>query len=682
MTDQPLTGPRLTDFDFFTQVIDTTRPGLEAIPALVKQGDFAAARRVFAAEARASLQPERYLATVRPGRRENTYMYPGESFEEAAERILRLELISCGVPMKFEGDVDWFANPTYNQYREWTWQLSRHWEWDVLAELYRQNPDERYAAGFVRLFQSWVRQAVVPENAAGNETLCWRTIETGIRMGRPWPRALHTFYQSPNFTDDVLVDWYKSVWEHGWRLRNFHRTHNWLIMEMNGLLHVGILYPQFRDSPAWLDYAIKKLERELDTQVYADGMQFELSTGYHQVNIRNYLLAWHTMEAYGVPVPDKFRAVLEKMHSANVRLMMPDGRLPDVNDGGWHRVAALLDDAVKNHPERADFKWVHSGGAEGSPPAETSLAFDYCGYYVMRTGWQPDSIWAFFDGGHIGYAHQHEDKLNLLLHAYGRLLLTEAGNYAYDASEMRKYGLSTRGHNTVRVDGLDQNRKTAFYQWLRQQPTEEDIIRILNTPNEATWHVTAAYDLAEAAYDEGYGADAARIASHRRKVIFLKQPPAPLLPCFLVIDRLLPLDDRPHHYQARWHFNTDTATISPDNPLAVISQDADHPNLAVIVADRPDVSVQIFTGQEEPEWVGWKSYGQVQGNHLPAPTAEYAWLTAGAHRSVTLLYPLPAGAACPVVHVTAGSAADDGSITLTLRDGGKIDLPEEEFPVA
>ena len=132
----------------------------------------------------------------------------------------------------------------------------------------------------------------------------------------------------------------------------------------------------------------QKLIRELDTQVYADGMQFELSTGYHQVNIRNYLLAWHTMAAYDVPVPDAFRDVLEKMHSANIRLMMPDGRLPDLNDGGWHPVAGLLDDAVKHYPERADFKWVHSGGAEGQPPAETSLAFENCGYYVMRTGWQ------------------------------------------------------------------------------------------------------------------------------------------------------------------------------------------------------------------------------------------------------------------------------------------------------
>lgn len=676
MTTETVIGPRLSDADFFGKLIDTTRPGLEAIPALVEQGNFAEARRVFAAEARASLQPDRYLATIRPNRRENTYTYPGESFEEAAERILRLELISCGVPMQFEGDVDWFANPTYNQYKEWTWQLSRHWEWDVLAELYHQNPDERYAEGFVKMFQSWVHQAVVPENAAGNETLCWRTIETGIRMGRPWPRALHVFYQSPHFTDDVLVDWYKSVWEHGWRLRNFHRTHNWLIMEMNGLLHIAILYPQFKDSPAWLEYAIQKLIRELDTQVYADGMQFELSTGYHQVNIRNYLLAWHTMAAYDVPVPDAFRDVLEKMHSANIRLMMPDGRLPDLNDGGWHPVAGLLDDAVKHYPERADFKWVHSGGAEGQPPAETSLAFENCGYYVMRTGWQPNDIWAFFDGGDFGYAHQHEDKLNLLLYAYGRLLLTEGGNYAYDASEMRKYSLSTRGHNTIRVDDMDQNRRTAFYQWLGQPPTEDEVINLLNSPNDAAWTISDAYELVEATYDEGYGPDAVRSVRHQRKVIFLKQPPAPLPPCFIVIDRLTPADAGTHDYQMFWHLNTDAADIAPDNPLAVASSDAGQANLAIIPADHPGLSVTVITGQEDP-WQGWKSYGNVQGNHLPAPTADYQWTAAGDQRLVTLLIPLPAGEPCPVIRVTS----EGDTLVLHLRAGGTVNLKESDYPV-
>ncbi len=670
-------GPRLSDHDFFTKAIDTTRAGLQGIPALVQQGDYPAARAAFAAEVRASLHPERLLGTIRPDRRENQYTYPDETLEQAAERMLRLELISCGVPMQFEGEVDWFANPTYNQYKEWTWQLSRHWDWDVLAEVYQATGDERYAEGFVKLFNSWVRQAIVPEDAPGNETKCWRTIETGIRMGRPWQRALHSFYQSPYFTDDVLVDWYKSVWEHGWRLRNFHRTHNWLIMEMNGLGQIGILYPQFKDAPEWKAYAIKKLIHELKTQVYADGMQYELSTVYHYVNIRNYQLLWNVMAAYDEPVPDEFRAVLEQMHTAQIRLMMPDGRLPDVNDGSWRPVAPLLEEAVRYYPQRADFQWVYSGGVNGTAPAENSLAMNYCGYYVMRTGWQPDDLWALFDGGHFGYAHQHEDKLNLLLYAYGRVLLTEAGNYAYDDSEMRRYTLSTRGHNTIRVDGLDQNRRVGFWRWRESAPSDEEVIQHLNTPNTAIWHTSPAYDVAEADYDEGYGAQEDRTVTHRRRVIFLKQQPAPLAPCWLVIDWLLPADDQPHDYQVLWHLNTDTAALMPNHALAVISQDVKQANLALIPSALPGLTLQIITGQEGPDWQGWKSYGQVQGNYLPAPTADYRWQASGTQQLITLLYPLPDGEMCPLVQV----AGDEEQVTLTLRDGEQIILKLADFMV-
>ncbi|MCX7670893.1 MAG: hypothetical protein N2439_12565, partial [Anaerolineae bacterium] len=385
---EPTIGPRLSDADFFAR-IDTTRPGLEGIPEAVAHGDYATARHLFAAEVRRTLQPERFLSIEREFRGTH-FMKEGETVEEAAERILRGELISCSTPHKFAGEVDWFINPTFNQYREWTWQLSRHPEWALLAERYRATGDERYAEAFVRFFRSWVRQAIVPENADGGATLCWRTIEAGIRMGGSWQWALHSFYKSPHFTDDVLVDWYKSVWEHGWRLRNFHRTGNWLIMEMNGLAQIGILYPQFLDAPAWKQYAFERLVEELDAQVYPDGWQIELSTGYHQVDINNYQWLMDVCRAYDEPIPPAFRAGLERMHTVNVLLMMPDGRLPDLNDGGWHEVARLMKSAVRDYPERADFLWARTRGAQGRPPALTSHAFPYAGYYVMRTGWEPD----------------------------------------------------------------------------------------------------------------------------------------------------------------------------------------------------------------------------------------------------------------------------------------------------
>jgi hypothetical protein len=85
-------GPRLGDAEFFGRLSDTERPALADIPRAVADGDFAAARRIFAADVRASLQPERFLGIPRRfGGPSSTY--PGETVADVAERALRLELI-------------------------------------------------------------------------------------------------------------------------------------------------------------------------------------------------------------------------------------------------------------------------------------------------------------------------------------------------------------------------------------------------------------------------------------------------------------------------------------------------------------------------------------------------------------------------------------------------------------
>jgi hypothetical protein len=660
-------GPRLSDIEFF-QKVDTSRPGLEGIPAAVEQGDFALARRLFAAEARHSLQPERFFRTRREFRGAH-FMKPGETVEQAAERILTGELVSCSTPYQFEapGKVDWFSNPTFNQYKEWTWQLSRHPEWAILGERYRATSDERFARAFVDYFESWVHQALVPENADGSATLCWRTIEAGIRMGGEWPWTLHSFYQSPHFSDDVLVDWYKSVWEHGWRLRNFHRTGNWLIMEMNGLAQIGILYPQFKESPAWQEYAFARLVNELAAQIYPDGWQVELSTGYHQVDINNYQWLIDVCVAYGLPIPPAFRASMEKMHAVNVLMMMPDGLLPDLNDGGWHAVSRLMESAVADYPAREDFLWARTHGAQGKPPQVTSHAFDYAGYYVMRSGWQPDALWAVLDGGHFGYGHQHEDKLNLLLHAYGRLLLTEGGNYAYDDSAMRRYVLSTRAHNTIRVDGESQNRRISY----------DCEVFDVTPPSDGSLRITPEFDVAQGMYDEGYGSQAEIHVRHERKVIFLKQGAGPLGPFLLVVDRLMPDGAGEHRLQVMWHLNAAQVEI---HDLTVRSADTNLPNLEILPAVEAGLQVQVVTGQEEPEFQGWKGVrDHQQGDYEPTPTVLYAGSFCGPTRLVTLLYPAPAGQICPVAAVSAATEFERTGIRLKLVGGKNILLDERTW---
>lgn len=649
-------GPRICDREFFTKELDLTIDGMKNIQQAVENGDYKAARHAFSEYIRQSLKPELFfLIPYEKG--ENDFTLPGESEIDAADRIITHRLVSCGVPYQFGETVDWFLNPTENQYREWTWQLSRHFEFKTLAKAYRETKNEKYAKCFAELFESWVKQAVLPESGNGTQTLCWRTIEAGIRMGSSWPYTLHVFYQSPYFTDDVLVDWYKSVWEHGWRLRNCSTSGNWLIMELNGLAYIGILYPVFRDAPEWKAWAFEQFEKQLDLQLYPDGFQYELSTNYHEVVINNYFRMILLADAYSVKVPEGILTKLENACGLLTKLAMPDGRLPNLNDGVWDPAKKMLSVCMHSYPHRDDFKWFVSDRKQGKEPPFLSVGLPYSGFAVMRSGWGKNAVWGILDAAPFGRGHQHEDKLSMLIYANGRLLVSEGGNYAYDSSEMRGYSLSTRSHNTVRVDGCDQNRRKN-YRW------EDGEIK---KHSGMTFVTNKKYDYAHGEYSEGYGNGIS--VTHKRSVFFFKEPVHGTEPFFVVVDRLCPETLDEHEYEILWHLEEDS--------VALEHNDAVTENLKIIVSEVSSMKAEIHIGEKEPQWQGWKIKSMLQGDYSPAPALCYR-LRGNAVRAVTVLYPCAKTIPCPIARVIAAENVDDRKITLCMADGTEFKINEPD----
>ncbi len=645
-------GTKLTDAKFFGELLDTTRPGLENIPALAAKEDYAACRRVFAAHVREMLQPETYFSIFSLAFYDQCPELAGVPADKAVKNIVS----SCGIEWDFgEGPIDWFLNPTYNGYPEWTWQLSRHPEWRTLARAYRETGDEIYAEAAARQIQSWIDQAQAPEPCSGGATLCWRTIECGIRMGQCWQEVIHTFLNAPAFTDDLLTDWCKSIWEHGERLRRDHMTGNWLIMEMNGLTHIGLLYPCFKTAAEWLDYGVKKLKEELFVQVYEDGWQYELSTNYQDVVITNYVSVMRIFKAYGLALDPDIVACIEKLLSTYVKMMRPDGRVPDINDGRPMAVADLAreySDICGNDPI---VRWGATGGKEGTQPEATQI-FKNAGLAALRTGWGKDDTYLFFDGGEFGYGHQHEDKLHVMLSAGEKNLLLDGNNYSYDASEMRTYVLSTRAHNTIRVDGMDQNRRKTY------DRLAMDIEKVSGLQSKTG----DAVDALRAVYDEGYGPEQDKSVTHERSVYFVKKAEG-AKPFAVIVDRLTA--DRDHDYEVLWHMGGKTLVM---DGLQLHTEDL---HVLTPAAPMETAGLSISRGVQFPDWQGWEAKSMVQKDFVPVYTAQY-WLHAKDIRWVTLLYP---AADCPFIGVEASLDVNDTKFTLKKADGTALTVDETEF---
>ena len=650
----------ITDEKFFGEVLNQNIPALSDLYQVYKENGLAAAEKQFADYVRGALESEKYFQ-IPYYERENSWSYPHESDLEAAERILTGSLMSCGYMHAFpNGVIDWECNPTYNAYAEWTWQLSRHHEFRCLGKCYRDTGDEKFAKGFVDLLMSWCEQAVCPEKANPYTTNCWRTIEAGIRMTKNWHYAFFACYRSPYVTDHVITVYMKSVWEHAYRLLNFSTKANWLIMEMSGLAHISMLYPFFKDAEQWGIHAFRVLDRELENQIYPDGFQQELSTGYHNVVVLNYHWTLCTAKAIGYPIPQTLYKNFEKLFELNIKMACPDGRLPDINDGGRGFVSSFCEIGLEYFPQNDAIRYFATNGKEGKLPSYDSIALPYAGMAVMRNGWEENSAWCFMDAGPFGRAHQHEDKLNVLMHAYGKAVLRDPGNYEYDNSEMRKFILDTRSHNCAMVDGLSQNRRK-HYRWLPEMLTERA---------ELKWNFTESWDSAEGIYREGFGEENIDVI-HKRKIIFFKNGLPSLKPFAIVCDRLFSNDGNPHSFEISYQMDVHPYTASGNTFTADMGD-------GVSMSIFSSVPSEIIVGQKEPVYLGWRPIrSPIEHEHAPAPCLRY--IREGMQtRVITVLY--PSNGEIALQSVIASTDPADTEIRLQLCDGNTLLIREDDYP--
>ena len=177
----------ISDEKFFCSELDESFSGLEGIGEIFRSRGLKAAEKQLADVVRRVIRADDYLKKVPYYERENAWYHRGEDDFAVSERIMTGRMISCDFEYQFpDGSIDWEYNPTDNGLKEWTWQLSRHHEWRCLAHCYLQTGDEKYAEAYVRFFNSWIEQAICPENAPSGATCCWRTLEAGLRMIKIW----------------------------------------------------------------------------------------------------------------------------------------------------------------------------------------------------------------------------------------------------------------------------------------------------------------------------------------------------------------------------------------------------------------------------------------------------------------------------------------------------------------
>lgn len=374
------------------------------------------------------------------------------------------------------------------------WELSRCQHFVRLGQAYWITGDEKYAREFVAQVKDWIASNPWPW---GVNWAC--TMDVAIRAVN-WLWGYSFFKDSPSLTDDFLVVFYESLLMHGRHIyRNLENwggfANNHYLADLVGLIHLGVLCPEFKEASEWRDFGLRELWKEMFVQVYPDGVSFEASIPYHRLVTEFFLYTIILCRRNDIPVPDEAMARLEKMLEFVMYYTKPDGTVPFIGDGdngrlvrlkAWdsperewidHRyllaIGAVLFDR-KDFAQAAGDQWEEvvwllgheaeryfqeTNARASLPICLESRAFSDGGIFVIRDDGLHLTVDAGWNGqnGHGG--HAHNDVLSYELFVHRQTWIIDPGTYIYTGDyEARQNFRSTVAHNTIQVDDEEQNR--------------------------------------------------------------------------------------------------------------------------------------------------------------------------------------------------------------------------------
>lgn len=552
--------------------------------------------------------------------------------------LLTFQNIECRILRFPNGLINWSYKGTKND-KEWAWFLNRHYHILCLFEAYQKTGILAYIQSINNHITDWI--ITNPSQINRHIWAQWRGLEVAYRVIN-WSSIFYELQQVNEFTHATRILMLSSILDHAYYLRHLHAWGaNWLSREMNGLATAAIYWPEFKDAHKWLNYASKTMFNSINKQVYHDGVQKELTSHYHWITLSDFQRFYNLLITFEKSVPDGFKNSLEKMWNYLAYSIRPNGygllnNDSDLDDNLF-RITAHID-----LYQRLDWQYITTHGKCGEkPPGEPSVVFPWAGHVIMRSGWDKDAHWAFFDVGPLGINyHVHKDKLHLSITAYGRDLLVDSGRYSYVRDKFWQYFRDSASHNVILIDGKGQ--KSDVKEWQK--------------PMTGNYTIKPEFDFVQGTFYGGF-INLKGKATHSRTVVYLRGK------YWIVVDRII--TDRPRKIQPMWHFHPNCTVIL--EAQSVTSVDPGVGNLRIIPVSNLDWQVKIVSGQENPVQGWWsEEYNRI----LPNPTAIYSTKIMTTVNFAWVMY--PAKGIVPNIKVNLLPSLPD---TVRL----KLEIPEQEI---
>jgi len=535
----------------------------------------------------------------------------------------------------YGADINWQMWPVKDN--EVRWQLHRVKWWQPMALVYHATADEKYAKEWVYQYSDWVKK-----NPLGlskdNDRFVWRPLEVSDRI-QSLPPTFDLFVNSANFSPSFLMDFLRSYHQQADYLsHNYAEQGNHRLFEAQRTLFAGVSFPEFKNSPKWRQSGIEVLNTEIKKQVYADGMQFELSPVYHVAAIDIFLKAYRSAQRVDLEkeFPQSYIQTVESMIMALISITLPDYNTPMFGDS-WlsskdFRMTQFTS-WTKIFPTNKAIKYFATDGKEGQAPAFLSKALSNAGFYTFRSGWDKNATVMVLKASPPGEFHAQPDNGTFELFVKGRNFTPDAGVFVYSGDEaimkLRNWYRQTRVHSTLTLD--NQNM-------------------VITKAQQNKWATGKNLDVltyTNPSYPE---------LKHQRSVLFIDQK------YFLIVDKAI--GKATGNPGVHWQLKEDSKPVFDKAKNRVYTTYGDENNLLIQSLNTDKITL----GEEE----GKVSYVYNQEIKRPAFVFEKPKNDVKTQTFVSVVYPFD-GIKAPEISIkeNAGNDFEKGNINLSLIINGK-----------
>ena len=324
----------------------------------------------------------------------------------------------------------------------------------LARELSWEHPDAPRLWRFHLHYWDWAWGLAADQDRSAAQSLfavLWRSWQTSASFGRgdawhPYPAALRAWSfcgLHGRFVAgrDIDPEFTAGLAAHAGFLRRhleYDVGGNHLIKGLKALAGLAVFFADER----LLRLALRRLVRQLTTQVLPDGGHYERAPAYHCQVLADLIDVADLLRAAGHAPAGELTAAIDRMRHWLGAVLTPDGEVPLLNDG--FPVDRELLATLRPGP----------APAPGTPDGRL-LVLPATGLVrAVAGGWHlladvgppcPPSL----------PAHAHADTFGCLVHVDRVPLLIDTGTSTYEPGPVRRRERSTAAHNTVQVDGAD-----------------------------------------------------------------------------------------------------------------------------------------------------------------------------------------------------------------------------------